>query len=220
MNKAYRILPMVLSAGLLFSGAVFAAGSDDFFTNDGPIDTSVLSDSTNIDPASTALTDATASATVKTTDTLDQIKADIQSKPSDDTLYQKAADRFNQNGDKGFKVFVHGSVLDFSKYDNVMPSVANGRTLIPIRAIAETLGAQVAWNPGTQEIAIVKDGKTVILKLNSDIASINGVSAKLDTPAVMVSGRTLIPLRFVSEAFGEKVGWYTSGGAQIISVHP
>ena len=104
-------------------------------------------------------------------------------------------------------VFVNGSQLDFVKYDNVLPYIENDYTLIPIRAIAESLGLDVAWEESTRTVS-VSGGDTLIgLVIDSDKATVNGEEKTLGVPARITDDRTFIPLRFVSENIGADVLW-------------
>jgi hypothetical protein len=92
---------------------------------------------------------------------------------------------------------------------DVQPIIYAGRTLIPIRFIGEALGADVDWTPATDTAPltahITMDGQT----LNIPIGEITPQLAELgmDVPAMLVGGRTMLPLRFVSEFFGAVVEW-------------
>lgn len=211
MFKMIRVILSVVLGVLMVSGAVFAASTDTMFVNDEAIDGSILTESTNIDPSTVTLPPAVP-------DTLEGTVQAIKVSPSDLTLYPKAATLFNKNNAMGFKVFAKGALVDFSKYDNVMPDIIGGRTLIPVRAMAESLGAQVTFDSSTQEIRITLNDRSVTLKVNSSEAMVNGTSSMLEVPATTVNGRTMIPLRFVGEAFGKQVGWYPSGDAKVISI--
>lgn len=90
---------------------------------------------------------------------------------------------------------------------DVSPTVINGRTMVPMRSIFEGLGAAVEWNSYTRGITAQKEDKTITLYLNETTAFINGVSHSLDTPAVAVNGRTMVPVRFVAESLDCKVYW-------------
>ncbi|KKM09898.1 hypothetical protein SY88_17150 [Clostridiales bacterium PH28_bin88] len=90
---------------------------------------------------------------------------------------------------------------------DVNPQNRNGRLLVPFRAIAETLGAQVGWNNALRQVAMKKDDQEVVLTLDSDTVLVNGNAATIDVPATVVEGRTLVPLRFISETFGVKIDW-------------
>ncbi|MCI3922946.1 stalk domain-containing protein [Paenibacillus sp. TRM 82003] len=91
------------------------------------------------------------------------------------------------------------------------PVTINGSTLVPLRDIFEVLGASVSWDPATNEVTATKgtgsEQTTVKLTLNSETAYINGREVTLSVPAQTVNNRTVVPLRFVSEALGADVKW-------------
>lgn len=82
---------------------------------------------------------------------------------------------------------------------DVPPMVRDGRTLVPMRAIFELLGADVAWYAETQTIAATKGDTSILLNINQPAAVVNGERIALDVAPVLYDGRTLVPLRFVSE---------------------
>lgn len=87
------------------------------------------------------------------------------------------------------------------------PVVRDGRVLLPMRAIFEALDATVNYNQTQKTVTAYKAGTTVVLKLNSRSATINDEAVLLDVPAQSIKGRTLVPVRFVSEALGQQVDW-------------
>ena len=100
-------------------------------------------------------------------------------------------------------VFYNGNKIAFDQ----VPQIVDGRTLVPLRAIFETLGAGVNWDPATSTVTAAKDGVSVSLTVNSTKATKNGESVELDVPAQIVNGRTLVPVRFVSDCFDVNVEW-------------
>jgi len=87
------------------------------------------------------------------------------------------------------------------------PIIENGRTLVPLRSIFEGLGAEVKWNPYIQEIRGITSDKEVILKVGETSATVNGNTVTLDVAAKIENGRTLVPLRFISESLEAEVKW-------------
>lgn len=81
----------------------------------------------------------------------------------------------------------------------VAPYQTEGRTMVPLRVISENMNAVVDWDSETKKIKVEQDEKTVVLTLGSDQALVNGEVHLLDVPATSISGRTFVPLRFVSE---------------------
>lgn len=98
----------------------------------------------------------------------------------------------------------------------VAPVKMKNRTVVPMRDIFEALGATVDWNPATMGITAQKEGTTVNLAINNRRAYINGRQVSLDQPATLLRGRTMVPLRFVSEAMGAQVGW--NEAMQLVSI--
>ena len=90
---------------------------------------------------------------------------------------------------------------------DVSPYIVNDRTMVPVRVISESLGAEVIWNQAAETVTIKKDGKDIVLRINSDNADVNGESVKLDAPAVIEQSRTFVPIRFISENLGWNVDW-------------
>jgi uncharacterized protein YvpB len=110
-----------------------------------------------------------------------------------------------QNHDQQVKVFING---DLKVYDHDQPPVfIDGRTLVPLRDILETLEARVNWDGSIKTVTVLKENKHVIFQIGSSIAYINGQKDELDTPAQILNGRTMVPLRFVSETLGANIQW-------------
>lgn len=87
------------------------------------------------------------------------------------------------------------------------PVVKESRTLVPLRAIFEALGATVDWNQDTMTVTSTLGDITVSLTIGSNILTVNGEEKALDVPAEVLNGRTLVPVRAISEAFNCHVGW-------------
>ncbi len=108
----------------------------------------------------------------------------------------------------GAKVRVNGELICFDDQFPLLETV-DGKTytMIPIRAVSETLDADVKWNGKNQTVTIKKDGEEMILYIDSDTALIDGEETELDMPARIINDRTMVPLRFVMEAFDIEVDW-------------
>ncbi|WP_134702948.1 stalk domain-containing protein [Ammoniphilus sp. YIM 78166] len=109
-------------------------------------------------------------------------------------------------------VYLDGKRLTFE----VAPTIVNGRTLVPLRAIFESLGATVDWNGQTRTVTAAKGSTAIRLTIGQKTAFKNNQAIMLDEPAVIINGRTLVPLRFVSEAMGSTVGW--NGLSRVITI--
>ncbi|MDD4663705.1 MAG: stalk domain-containing protein [Caldisericia bacterium] len=92
---------------------------------------------------------------------------------------------------------------------DVPPSIIKGRTFVPIRFISEAFGAEVEWDAETRTVRIFleKTNTRVTLQINNTIARINERIVTLDAPPTIIQGRTLVPIRFIAEAFGAQVDW-------------
>lgn len=95
-----------------------------------------------------------------------------------------------------------------------VPAILNeGRTLVPVRALAEAFGAEVDWRAGDRQVAVTRGGTQLLLTLGSGTALVNGEEAPLPdgigAQLVSVGGteRTLVPLRFLAETLGAGVEW-------------
>lgn len=85
--------------------------------------------------------------------------------------------------------------------------VKGGRTVVPVRAIVEDLGATVAYDPATRTVTISKDGTNILLKIDSRTVVVDGVTQQIDAVAEITNGRTYVPLRFIAETFGLQVDY-------------
>lgn len=96
---------------------------------------------------------------------------------------------------------------DVSLEFDVEPIILNSRTMVPMRGIFEHLGAQVYWYPETREVVGYKDNNYIKLQINSETYYKNGNSDTLDSPPIIVDGRTMVPIRFIAESLDMNVDW-------------
>ncbi len=90
---------------------------------------------------------------------------------------------------------------------DVAPQIQQNRLLLPMRLIFEALGAQVDWNAAYRTVTAEKGSTTISLAIGSSFAKVNGQVKTLDTPAIIVENRTLVPVRFIAESLGSNVQW-------------
>lgn len=90
---------------------------------------------------------------------------------------------------------------------DVAPVVVNGRTLVPVRALFESLGATVDWDETTQTVTATKEDTVISMRIGSTAASVNGAAQVLDVPAQTIEGRTMVPARFAAESLNARVLW-------------
>ncbi|WP_026476237.1 stalk domain-containing protein [Alkaliphilus transvaalensis] len=91
-------------------------------------------------------------------------------------------------------LFLNGTLI--TDYEII---IRNDRTLVPVRLIAQELGASVDWSESNKVITITKSQKEIALAINSNIAFVNGIDYELDYPAIIYKDLTYVPLRFASE---------------------
>jgi len=144
----------------------------------------------------------------KITSALSALETAVKCNPADDQNYIELNNLFSKAGDYKVKVFVKGTMPAF----DVSPRMENGRVLVPLRALAESLGTSVSYDNGT--INIKEGNMTIKLTVGDRRAYVNGKPVLLDVPATVTDGRTLVPLRFIGEGFNIKVDYY--GGSNLV----
>ena len=113
-------------------------------------------------------------------------------------------------------VKVIGELVEF---DDQPPIIIDGRTLVPIRAVCEKIGATVAWDASTETVSITSDSVNLKLKINSQTMIVNDESrVYLEVPPQIYNGRTLLPIRAVVEALGCDVQWDAAN--QVVIIEP
>lgn len=101
------------------------------------------------------------------------------------------------------KIMVGGKILD----PMVAPTIINGRVMLPVRDVFESIDARVSYNSATRTVTAVRKGVTAEFVIDSNVMKVNGVEKAIDVPATIVNGRTLVPLRACAEAFDLDVTW-------------
>lgn len=112
----------------------------------------------------------------------------------------------------GITVILNGKQLEF----DVEPTLINSRTMVPMRVIFEALGADVDWDGTTQTAIGVTKNTTIKITIGKDYLLKNDNIVVLDSPAVVISGRTLVPVRAIAESLDCKVEWY--GETQVVEI--
>lgn len=89
------------------------------------------------------------------------------------------------------------------------PVIRNDRTMLPVRFVAENLGATVEWNGTSQTVTVKRADITIEIVIGSAFAKINGANVVLDSPAYIdaTNNRTYLPVRVVAENLGATVSW-------------
>jgi hypothetical protein len=119
------------------------------------------------------------------------------------------------NGATAINVTVDGKAVNFP---DAKPFIdGSGRTLLPVRFVTEALGAKVEWKANVQEVYITKDTINISLRINDRDIVINNEIKTMDTKAIIKEDRTFVPIRYVAEGLGAKVGWNDSTKTVIIT---
>lgn len=118
-----------------------------------------------------------------------------------------AASALSQDTPDVIRTSINGTPITFN---DVRPMMLRGRVMVPMRDIFTHLGAKLTWNP-IEQVVTARQGDTLIwLPIGKNSALVNGTPVMLDQPAQVIGGRTMVPLRFVSEALGAEVQWVQS----------
>lgn len=131
---------------------------------------------------------------------------------------QAVADEPNE-----ISVLVDGEKITF----DVPPQIINGRTMVPIRAIFEAMGAIVTWDGNTKTVTAQRGNNIVKMSLGSCNVDVNGAVTQMDISPALIDDRTLAPARYVAESFGYTVQWngetrnvnITSPETELLTVH-
>lgn len=116
------------------------------------------------------------------------------------------------------KVTLDGKEIAF----DVPPQIIDGRTLVPMRAIFEALGAEVEWSQELQSVLAEKDDTFITMTIGVNVFTVGNLrdsiseKVELDVPPVIIEERTLVPVRAVSESLDCKVDWDGENRAVII----
>ncbi|OPY57983.1 MAG: hypothetical protein A4E55_01251 [Pelotomaculum sp. PtaU1.Bin035] len=110
------------------------------------------------------------------------------------------------------RVFLDGQLMTF----DVPPVIVEGRTLVPLRAVFQSLGANVTWDEDTKTVTAARGVTLIKLQIDNKTAFKNNQPVYLEVPPTIMNDRTLVPLRFVSEALEARVDW--DGPSQTVTI--
>ncbi|NPV91357.1 MAG: hypothetical protein HPY50_11370 [Firmicutes bacterium] len=103
---------------------------------------------------------------------------------------------------------VNGVSKEIDPGQGTAPVLVDGRVFVPIRAIVEAMGGTVGYTAAEKKVSITLGSTAIDLWIGQTTARVNGVMKNLDVaPYISDTGRTMLPLRFVTENLGCQVAW-------------
>ena len=91
---------------------------------------------------------------------------------------------------------------------DAVPYIKDSRSYVPMRYLAEMIGAEIEWSEADQTVTLTKEGETeVVFTIGSTSYTVNGEAMTADVAPEIVNDRSFLPARFAAEAFGAQVGW-------------
>lgn len=111
---------------------------------------------------------------------------------------------------------VNGVRKEIDPGRGTVPVIVKGRTLLPIRALIETMGGTVGWDGNANKVTIKLKNTSISLVIGKNQATVNGKNKSLDVPPQLIKDRTMVPLRFVTEALGAQVEW--NGDTETVTI--
>lgn len=115
--------------------------------------------------------------------------------------------------EKPIKIILNGNEIE----TDTVPVLVNGRTMVPVRVISESLKCSVSWDEASETVTVEKEGKIIILQIGSNVMTINGEENIIDAPAMLHGSRTMVPIRAVSTALGLSVDWNEASNSVILN---
>lgn len=124
-------------------------------------------------------------------------------------VYHNGRVYLNNDGNSPVEVIINDKLVDFPDQQPIV--IWPGRTMVPVRTIAEGLGCNVKWNTEKKCAQITKFNSTMYIWPGATRYWMNGRYYDMDVSAFVTNGRTMVPLRFVGEVFGYTVDHYNDG---------
>ncbi|MFX4262772.1 stalk domain-containing protein [Pelotomaculum propionicicum] len=111
---------------------------------------------------------------------------------------------------------INGVTQEIDPGKGTSPVIMEGRTLLPVRAIIESMGGTVGWDAAEKKVTVTCGDKTVLMWIGSLNTMVNGEAKTTDVAPVIINGRTMLPVRFISENLGLDVEWKAETNSVII----
>ena len=104
------------------------------------------------------------------------------------------------------EIDIDGEIVPIDE-SNSVPYVENGRTMMPVRGLAEAIGADVSYDDSTQTVTVESPETVVLMTIGLDEMEVNGETVQLLKAPEIVNDRTMLPVRDVAEALDCEVEW-------------
>ena len=118
----------------------------------------------------------------------------------------------NTYAEQPIKLWINGNYVT----TDVAPLIENGRTLVPIRVISESLGKDVEWNAEAKQVLIPNGEIIIAFQIDSNTYGYGDIAKQLDVAPKIINGRTMVPIRAVAESLGINVDWDASNRTVVI----
>ena len=112
-------------------------------------------------------------------------------------------------------ILVNGTALTFDP--GAEPQIVEDRTMVPLRAIFEALNVQVNWDGNTKTVTATGRDRQVVLTIGQKEITVNGIKTEIDVPAMIISDRTMVPVRAVAQSLGCTVDWIADTKTVVIT---
>lgn len=110
---------------------------------------------------------------------------------------------FDADASQRIRVLIDNEYMNFDEN----PRIEDGRTIVPVRGIFETINASVMWFEETRMVLINSGDTEILLQIDNKNAYVNNTRVEMEVPARIINGRTFVPIRFIAESIGAYVGW-------------
>ena len=142
----------------------------------------------------------------------------VSNASTDDAYYKKISDVVKNNWEDNYIqdikfnigdniMLVNGEEKKIDVDDNVVPIIKEGRTMLPARTIIEELDADIKFNEATREVLVKVEDIGMTLTIGKNEMEVQGEKKELDVAPVIENGRTLLPVRAITESIGMDVDW-------------
>jgi len=120
-----------------------------------------------------------------------------------DGIYRNDLDAYIELDPNSVEIVYRNQKVGF----DVAPFIDNGTTFVPVRFVVEAMGLTPVWNGSARTVSIYSSAASIVIYVDTKNVSLNGSTMELLAASRIVNGRTMVPIRFVSESLGKGVVW-------------